>query len=59
MVWIKVDCPNNSSVRDLCEEILVSLDLAMNKKKEPAANTIGGLMRQIEQRIKSSFLGIL
>ncbi|WP_417763494.1 ATP-binding protein [Shewanella sp.] len=25
VVWIKVDCPSNSSVRDLCEEILSTL----------------------------------
>lgn len=59
VVWIKIDCPNNSSVRDLCEEILASLDLAMNLSKTTPQSTIGGLMRQIEQRIKSSFLGIL
>ncbi|MDN8558367.1 ATP-binding protein [Citrobacter werkmanii] len=59
VVWIKVECPNNSSVRDLCEEILAALDLAMGREKSAAANTIGSLMRQIEQRIKSSFLGLL
>lgn len=59
VVWIKVDCPNNSSVRDLCEEILASLDLAVGSGKSKTAGTIGGLVRQIEQRIKSSFLGIL
>lgn len=57
VVWIKVECPNNSSVRDLCEEILVALDLAMGREKSISANTIGSLMRQIEQRIKSSFWG--
>lgn len=59
VVWLKVECPNNSSVRDLCEEILASLDLVMGDVKSVSANTIGGLMMQIEQRIKSSFLGIL
>lgn len=59
VVWLKVECPNNSSVRDLCEEILASLDLVIGEDKSAAANTIGGLMRQIEQRIKASFLGIL
>jgi len=59
VVWIKVDCPNNSSVRDLCEEVLESLDLATGREKTKPAGTIGALMRQIEQRIKSSFLGIL
>ena len=59
VVWIKVDCPNNSSVRDLCEEILGQLDLAVKIEKTTPTRTIGGLVRQIEQRIKSSFLGIL
>ena len=59
VVWIKVDCPNNSSVRDLCEEILGQLDIATNMEKSKPAGTIGALVRQIEQRIKSSFLGIL
>ena len=59
VVWIKVDCPNNSSVRDLCEEILGQLDIATNREKSKPAGTVGALVRQIEQRIKSSFLGIL
>ncbi|MEZ9136973.1 AAA family ATPase [Vibrio breoganii] len=59
VVWIKVDCPNNSSVRDLCEEILASLDLSLGREKTKPAGTIGALVRQIEQNIKSSFLGIL
>lgn len=59
VVWIKVDCPNNSSVRDLCEEILASLDLTIGREKTQVVSTIGGLVRQIEQCIKSSFLGIL
>lgn len=58
VVWIKVDCPNNSSVRDLCEEILSCLNIAMKVHSQPE-KTIGKLVRQIEQRIKSSFLGIL
>ncbi|MEZ8740536.1 AAA family ATPase [Photobacterium swingsii] len=59
VVWIKVDCPNNSSVRDLCQEILASLDLSLGREKTKPAGTIGALVRQIEQNIKSSFLGIL
>ncbi len=59
VVWIKVDCPSNSSVRDLCEEILVSLDLALSRDKTNPAGTIGTLIRQLEQCIKSSFLGML
>lgn len=59
VVWIKVDCPSNSSVRDLCEEILASLDLSLNREKTKPAGTIGSLVRQLEQNIKSSFLGML
>tara|TARA_R110001583_G_scaffold195405_1_gene372897 strand:- start:23847 stop:25265 length:1419 start_codon:yes stop_codon:yes gene_type:complete len=59
VVWIKVDCPSNSSVRDLCEEILASLDLSLDREKTKPAGTIGALVRQLEQCIKSSFLGML
>nr|MBF4232978.1 ATP-binding protein [Vibrio anguillarum] len=51
VVWIKVDCPDKSSVRDLCEEILLRLDLATGVEQTKPAGTIGSLMRQIEQRI--------
>jgi len=59
VVWIKVDCPSNSSVRDLCEEILASLDLALDRERTKPEGTIGALVRQLEQCIKSSFLGML
>lgn len=59
VVWIKVDCPSNSSVRDLCEEILAILDLSLDRPKTVPAGTIGALIRQLEQNIKSSFLGML
>ncbi|WP_040726973.1 ATP-binding protein [Thiomicrorhabdus sp. Kp2] len=58
VVWIKVDCPNNSSVRELCEEILSMIDSALGEVTKPEP-TIPKLMRQIEQKIKSSFLGLL
>jgi hypothetical protein len=59
IVWIKVDCPNNSSVRDLCEEILASLDLTIGNEQTKPESTIGKLTRQIEQKIKVNFLGVL
>jgi hypothetical protein len=59
VVWVKVDCPSNSSVRDLCEEILSSLDLSLEQVKTKPASNIGTLIRQLEQNIKSSFLGVL
>jgi ABC-type dipeptide/oligopeptide/nickel transport system ATPase component len=59
IVWLKVDCPNNSSVRDLCEEILATLDQAIGDERTKPEPTIGKLTRQIEQKIKANFLGIL
>ncbi|NRF27447.1 ATP-binding protein [Vibrio coralliilyticus] len=59
VVWIKVDCPSNSSVRDLCEEILSTLDLTLDREKTKPARTIGALVRQLEQCMKSSFIGML
>lgn len=59
VVWIKVDCPRNSSVRELCEEILFSLDTATSLDRSTPEKTIPKLLMQIEQKIKSSFLGIL
>ena len=60
VVWIKVDCPTKSSVRELCEDILSALDNAVNASlATKAASTIPKLLKQIEQKIKSSFLGIL
>ncbi|EPL6589783.1 TPA: ATP-binding protein [Proteus mirabilis] len=59
VVWVKVDCPRNSSVRELCEEILFSLDSAMRNERTTPGSTIPKLLTQIEQKIKSSHLGIL
>lgn len=59
VVWVKVDCPRDSSVRELCEEILFSLDSAMRHVRTTPGTTIPKLLIQIEQKIKSSHLGIL
>ena len=59
VVWIKVDCPQNSGVKDLCEEILGRLDEATNSEPTKPEKTISKLIRQLEQTIKSCFLGLL
>jgi len=59
VVWIKVECPDKSSVRELCEEILSSLDEAVGNPLTKPASQHSDLMFQIEQRIKSSHLGML
>lgn len=59
VVWIKVDCPEDSSVRALCHKILAELGLKLGHKPEKPATTIPTLIEQIEAKIKSGFLGIL
>ena len=59
VVWIKVDCPDDSSVRALCHKILSELDSKLGFEQTKRAGTIPLLLDQIEARIKSSFLGIL
>ncbi|GAC08260.1 ATP-binding protein [Paraglaciecola chathamensis] len=59
IVWIKVDCPNNSSVRDLCKKILVCIDNIVQEGKTKPATKIEDLTDQIEQKIKVNFLGML
>lgn len=59
VVWLKVNCPYNASVRDLCEAILGALDKVLDSGVTIPANRNGSLARQIEQKIKSSFLGVL
>ncbi|HAH3850484.1 TPA: ATP-binding protein, partial [Escherichia coli] len=59
VVWIKVDCPDDSSVRALCHKILSELDSKLGFEPTKRAGTIPLLLDQIEARIKSSFLGIL
>ncbi|PSJ45245.1 ATP-binding protein [Zobellella endophytica] len=59
VVWIKVDCPEDSSIRALCHKILTELDIKMGLEPTAKERTIPSLIEQIEARIKSSFLGIL
>lgn len=59
VVWVKVDCPDDSSVRALCHKILSELDKKLGLPPTKPAGTIPMLLDQIEARIKSSFLGIL
>lgn len=59
VIWIKVDCPDDASVRALCHKILSELDSKLGFEQTKRAGTIPQLIDQIEARIKSSFLGIL
>lgn len=59
VVWVKVDCPENSSVRGLCHKIITELDRKLELPPSKFSSTINGLTSQIEARVKSCFLGIL
>ncbi len=59
VVWVKVDCPENSSVRALCHQIITELDHKLEYPPTTFSSTIDGLKTQIESRVKSCFLSIL
>ena len=59
VVWIKVDCPDDSSVKGLCYRILDQLDRKLGSSKTEPEKTIAALLEQIDAKMKSSFLGVL
>jgi hypothetical protein len=59
IVWLKVDCPADSSIKALCYRIMTELDKKLGCIPIKRAATIPLLLEQIEARIKSCFLGIL
>ncbi|EGR3952189.1 ATP-binding protein [Vibrio cholerae] len=59
VVWIKVDCPDDSSVKGLCHRILEQIDQKLGHTPTTPAGTIALLLQQIESKMKSNFLGIL
>ncbi|MGI9887569.1 ATP-binding protein [Vibrio chagasii] len=59
VVWIKVDCPDDSSVKGLCHRILEQIDRKLRLPPTKPAGTIALLLEQIEAKMKSSFLGVL
>lgn len=59
VVWLKVDCPDDSSVKGICHRILEELDRKLDVPPMKPARTIALLISQIEAKMKSSFLGIL
>lgn len=59
IVWIKVDCPDDSSIRGLCLRILEQIDQKLGAPPSKPEATIAPLLLQIEAKMKSNFLGIL
>lgn len=59
IIWLKVDCPADSSIKALCYRIMTELDKKLACIPVRRAATIPLLLEQIEARMKSCFLGIL
>ncbi|MBW3166484.1 ATP-binding protein [Ferrimonas balearica] len=59
VVWLKVDCPGDSTIKGLCLRILEELDRKLGLEPTTPRSTIALLVSQIEAKIKASFLGIL
>ncbi|QFT55945.1 Transposon Tn7 transposition protein TnsC [Microbulbifer sp. THAF38] len=59
VVWAKVDCPENSSIRALCLKILSEIDRKLGGEETKPEKTSDLLVKQIEAKIKSSFLGVI
>ncbi|MGI2029395.1 ATP-binding protein [Endozoicomonas acroporae] len=58
VVWLYVQCSHDSSLRGFCHEILDSLDEVLGTSTTPKT-TISTLLKQIEQKLKSNFVGVL
>tara|TARA_R110001583_G_scaffold169301_1_gene322156 strand:- start:845 stop:2338 length:1494 start_codon:yes stop_codon:yes gene_type:complete len=59
LLWLKVECPHDASLRGLCHSILGDIDDALNKEPTKPALHIDTLLDQIERSVKSSFVGII
>ena len=59
VVWIKVDCPSDASIRGLCLAILRELDRKLECGETRPASTIDTLLDQIESRIRFCYLGFM
>jgi hypothetical protein len=58
IVWIKVKCPHDTSVRGLCHSIIDEIDILQNDRSK-YEKTIDSLMTQITRLVRKSFLGVL
>lgn len=59
VVWLKVTCLDNMSLRGLCHSILEQLDEALQRPYTKPATTIALLLNQIEKQIRSNFVGLI
>ena len=59
LVWLKLECPHDSSLRGLCHTILGQVDSALGTPDTVPAKNIDTLLDQIERKVKSNFVGII
>lgn len=59
LVWLKIDCPSNASLRGLCHSILDEMDTALGLPETKPARTLDALQLQVQHRLRSSFVGTL
>lgn len=58
IVWIKVQCPHDTSTRGICHSIIDEIDILQNEKSK-YEKTIDALTTQITRLVRKNFLGVL
>jgi hypothetical protein len=59
LIWLKVECPHDASLRGLCHTLLSQIDTALRTSPTVPERNIETLLDQIERKVKSSFTGII
>ncbi|MRI31376.1 ATP-binding protein [Endozoicomonas sp. OPT23] len=59
VVWLKVECPFDASIRGFCHAILSAMDSALESEETKPQKTLDALLTQIERKIRSSFVGVI
>ena len=59
LIWIKIECPHDASLRGLCHAILGEIDRALEVEDTTPERNIDTLLDQIERKVRSSFVGII
>ena len=59
LVWIKIECAHDSSLRGLCHAILGAIDKALQLPETTPQRNIDTLLDQIERKVKSCFIGVI
>ncbi|MFK8400052.1 ATP-binding protein [Pseudomonas sp. BGr12] len=63
IVWLKIDCPHDGSLRGFCAAFFASLDNALGIEKYASMaqkrNSVSVMLQQISQLCKAFFVGVL